>query len=199
MVARQWLVGMSLGLGFWLTSMPPAMVRAALPTYTLQGVSFETPVPFSEPLAVGRRGVVVIYPASAPSSGGQQFRITLIELGTGMAGFTDLNEAELMHLVRFSLLGVTSPPVGVKERLLMGRLLQGEVIVKRTYRGESYLELYLLPLSTGFTVAIAFEADARMPAEQVENIIATVGRTLREVPPDPEVLKKKLKQKQWTW
>lgn len=187
--------GFGLGLGISVLSgilpaTPPAIVWATTTTHTIQSVAFETPFPFSAPVPLGREGVGVLYPATA-SRGGQQFKITLLQLGPDVTGWTQLSDAELMNLLRFSFMGISAPPSGFKERTLMGRLLRGEVLLKKTSVRESYLEVYLLPLSTGETLVVTFEADTRMPLAQVEEIITTVGRTMRELPPDPKRQKKR--------
>lgn len=150
-------------------------------TVAAQGVTFTTPVPFSEPIPMGTDAVGVLYPATA-TPGGQQFLIRLINFTPDSLQASYLSEPELASYVRYRFLGSSGQAQGIRERLLLGNYLQGDVQLKRQSNKVAYVELYLVQLTNGQRLAIAFEADTRMPGAQVEQIISTVAQSMRELP-----------------
>lgn len=164
-------------------SVPAAATTQASNTVVAQGVTFTTPVPFSEPIPMGTDAVGILYPATA-TPGGQQFLIRLIKFTPDSLQASYLSDTELASYVRFRFLGSSGQAQGVRERLLLNNYLQGDVQLKRQSNKVAYVELYTVQLANGQRLAIAFEADTRMPGEQVEQIISTVAQSMQEVPLD---------------
>ncbi len=160
--------------------MPGVGQTQTLQTHLTPLVRFETPTGFSSLQPLGRETLGVIYPASS-STGVPQFVIRLAVLDSEFT-FSDINGQEAMGLIKHRFLGISTPAQTYQQRQFLGQTIQGEVQMQRTYQGVVATEIYVVPLSVGRKLMIAFEADTQMPLMQVENIINTVASTLEEVP-----------------
>lgn len=149
--------------------------------YTLLGLSFETPMPFSAPTAMGQNGVAVVYPAHAVP-GEHKLMVRLISLPRMSEVFSNLSEQELRSWLRFTQVGsslAASP--GRIERHILGRRVRGEVFYHQTPR-PLHQELYLIRLQGGQHLAIIFEADDQVPLPMIEQVFGHVAATAQELP-----------------
>jgi hypothetical protein len=149
--------------------------------YALQGVTFETPVNFSEPKPIKGGGVGVLYPANA-ALGNEDLRVTLLTVPATkvLDGMTD---QEMSAWSRYVYLDNASPPGGAVERTFLGRVVQGEAYIKQSGQRRVFQEVYVVPLSTGERLAVVFEADSRLPLQVIESLINPVTGSMRELAP----------------
>ncbi|NCJ08237.1 hypothetical protein GS597_17330 [Synechococcales cyanobacterium C] len=158
-------------------------VRAE-PNSQTQHIDFEFPTGFSEPRPLGSEALGLFYPAQAPP-GSEQMRITLVELDTERIEWLNMSNQELMSYLKHLFLGVNSPARSYQQRTILGQPLAGEVHLRQKPQGVSYLELYVVPLSTGHHILLAFESDTQMPLQKTEEAIQTITQSLQERPPQP--------------
>lgn len=149
--------------------------------FAILGIAFDTAVPFSKPTKIKTDTVGVLFPPSA-TPGNQAFMVTLRELPDSSTLFDNLSDEEISTWIRFSTVGGGRPSDGSVERIIAGRDLIGDIQFQRGRR-ETYSEIYVLPLSTGKRLLLTFQADTRLPLQQVETMIATVAKSMRELPP----------------
>jgi hypothetical protein len=154
--------------------------------YTTQGVIFETPPGFSSLKPMGRQTVGVIFPAAAAQS--QHVSVRLLEIQPTTLGISALGPRELATYVRFNVLGITTTPRDHQTRQFLGQMVTGDVLMQAKNGSMSYLEFYLVPMSLGRQLAIAFETDTELPVAVLAQTIQTVCASLRE---DPAFNKKK--------
>jgi hypothetical protein len=82
--------------------------------------------------------------------------------------------------VKATFLGATTPATKSVERSFLGRKVVGEAqSTSIPKKGE--LELYLIPLSDGDKLAIAFTRDAAFAKEKADSIISAVAQSLKEI------------------
>jgi hypothetical protein len=148
------------------------------------GLIFETPAGFSEVQALKNDTVGVV-------SDNQRITVRLMPLAPDTLSFLNMEDAELMNYVKYFILGINAPSTNYPQRQFFDRPLTGELQLQRHQAGFTTTEIYLVPLSAGHKVAIAFEADDQLPIMQVEETINTVAQSLQE---DPEILAARLKK-----
>ena len=165
----------------WVSDRVQAQVQQS---YRTPDVSFETPAGFSKLQALGRGTMGVVYPASG-SEDNARFAIRLAVL-EGSSIYSNMDSQELMYFLKHSFLGINAPAQAYQQRRFLGKMRRGEVQMYRTNRGVVASEIYMVPLSVGRQLMIAFEADTQLPLIQVETVINTVAATLQEVPQDED-------------
>jgi hypothetical protein len=160
-------------------------LQAVAPTpqrYALMGVSFETPVSFSAPTAMGENGVAVVYPANSVP-GEHELMVSLISLPPMSDVLGGLSDQELRSWLRFTEVdGPLSAAPGRIERRILGRRVRGEVFYHQTPR-PLHQELYLMRLQGGRRLAIIFEADDHVPLPMIEQVFSHVAATAQELAP----------------
>ncbi len=175
-----------------MSGVPLAMVIASEPTlqaaapmpqrYALLGLSFETPLPFSAPTAMGENGVAVVYPANSVP-GEHELMVSLISLPRLSEVLGELSDQELRSWLRFTEVprSMAAAPTRVERRIL-GRWVRGEMLYLQNPR-PLHQELYLMRLQGGGRLAIIFEADERVPLPLMEQVFSHVAATAQELPP----------------
>ncbi len=153
-------------------------------THQAAGLIFQTPTGFSEVQVLRNNTVGVV-------SEDQRLTIKMMPLAPETLAFLNMEGAELMNYVKYFFLGINSPSSNYPQRRFFNRSVTGELQIKRNNRGFAMTEIYLVPLSAGHKVAIAFEADDLLPIMQVEETINTVAKSLQE---DPEVVAERIKK-----
>lgn len=156
--------------------------------YTAGGFIFETPLGFSDLKPIGEEGIGVLYPATA-AKGSQQLLITLVELSADQLELLRMDDAQLLSYIRYLHFGINAPTRQYQQRRFQDQTLTGEVQITRN---NHIMELYLVPLSDGSKLVVAFESDPELPLMLVENTIQSVSRSLRE---DPKTFKKRHKKR----
>ena len=174
-----------------MTTIPvavPDIVQAQeVQVYAGGGFIFETPVGFSDLKPIGDAGFGVLYPATA-AKGSQRLLITLVDLRVEDLVLLRMDEEQLFSYVKYLHFGLSGSAYQYQQRQFMGQALRGQVQVKSN---QHIVELYLVPLSDGSKLAVAFEIDPELPLMLVENTITAVTRSLRE---DPKAFKKRRKR-----
>ncbi|MGF1602062.1 MAG: hypothetical protein ACFCU8_08570 [Thermosynechococcaceae cyanobacterium] len=148
------------------------------------GLLFETPMNFSEVQTLKNDTVGVV-------SEDQRITIRLFPLAPETLSFLNMEDSELINYVKYFFLGINSPSSNAPQRRFFNRSVTGELQIKRNNRGFALTEVYLVPLSAGYKVAIALEADDQLPIMEVEEAFNTLAQSLRE---DPEILEDRLKK-----
>jgi hypothetical protein len=151
-------------------------------THVASGVVFETPLGFSEVKSLGNDTVGVVAQKDS-----RALKIRMAILNPEWPELLNMADEELLSYAKTTYLGINAPAREYHQRRFLGQTLTGEVQYKRTNRGYTVVEIYLLPLSNGAKVVLALEADTDLPLPQVEYAFRTVSQTMRE---DPEFLKK---------
>lgn len=159
-------------------------------THQIESVIFETPPGFSGIQSLGSDSVGVLYPAKA-SKGNQQLSVAMVMLEPRSLSFLNMDDDELRGYIKYLYLGNQDPNRTYQQREFFQTPITGETHLKRTNRGYSVNEIYLVPLQAGYKVAIFFEADSETPLVEVDNMIKTITKSLRE---DPKVVKKRIKK-----
>jgi hypothetical protein len=154
------------------SSTPPALRVAA------QGVSFETPVAFSQPAHVGLEAAELDFPSTA-KMGADSLHITLVRLEPQQPPRTD---EQRLDAARGAFFGTVGPVKAYKDRMFLGQVVHGDV---DSPDGSTKQELYLVPLDGARRLVVGFVWTGALPDDEAERIIATVARTMRADPSAP--------------
>jgi hypothetical protein len=147
--------------------------------YQTQGVIFEAPPGFSDLKPLGGKTVGIVL----PSGQARPVSVRLAELKPDSIGMATLEPREFAEYARYSFFGITSTPKQHKTRRFLGQEVTGDVLVQSNNGSTTYLEFYVVPLTLGRQLAIAFEADTELPVYLLEKTIQTVAQSMREIPP----------------
>lgn len=164
------------------TAQPSTRRTPKRQTHAVSGVIFETPMGFSEVKSLGNDTVGVVAQKDS-----RTLKIRMAILNPEWPELVNMADEELLSYAKTTYLSINAPAREYHQRRFLGQTLTGEVQYKRTNRGYTVVEIYLLPLSNGTKVVLALEADTDLPLPQVEYAFRTVSNTMRE---DPEFLKK---------
>lgn len=143
------------------------------------GVTLETPVPFSQSSSIGLDAYSAFYPAGA-KPGAKEFEITFVFFSVQMQGDTGFSGREMLDYARSIFLGMGRPANESKTRVLAGKETKGD-IDSTSIPHPAQLEIYLLSLTDGRKLALAFKASAAMDKSQAEKIIAAAAQTFAEI------------------
>lgn len=160
-------------------------------THRAQGMVFETPMGFSEVKNLGNSLLGVV-----ARKGNRQLRIRLGSLDPGLLDVLSMDDSELLGYVKQTMLGINAPAQQFHEREFLDQTLTGEVHFKRTSRGFTAMEIYLVPLPDGRKLIVSLEADPDLPLAQVDNAFQTMASSLQEAPETLEKREKRNKRKQ---
>lgn len=143
-------------------------------------VSFDTPIPFSEPIRLGMGAVALVSP---PDKGLGQggLEITLVAAPKDLQEGMGDNEKELLTFVKGTFLGATNPAESSAERSFMGQTAKGDV-QKTSLPKPGELEIYLVALSDGDKVAVGLTRDLNTPAEEAMKVMDMIAQTFKEIP-----------------
>ncbi|MBU1568175.1 MAG: hypothetical protein KJ630_21445 [Proteobacteria bacterium] len=143
-------------------------------------VAFNSPVPFSPPKEIGMDAVALLYPAKS-KLGQSQLEVTLVALPKEMQESFANNDVEIANYVKGTFLASAKSSEKTTKRTFLGIQAVGE-IQSTSIPKSSTLELYLLPLSDGDKIAVAFSKDSAMASDAAEGIIKMIASTFKEVP-----------------
>lgn len=149
-------------------------------TYSLLGVTFNSPEQFSTPMAASQQGVALLYPATA-TPGNEDFKVTLRSLPPNNAILDSLSESELQQWARYTQLGLQRQADGQIERTILGRRLVGDLQIERSRR-QMVTEVYILPLSTGHRLLLTFETNPHLSLQKADALIGTIASSMQELP-----------------
>lgn len=147
--------------------------------YQTQGVIFEAPPGFSDLQPLGGKTVGIVL----PSGQARPVSVRLAELKPDTLGMATLEPREFAEYARYSFFGITSTPKQRKTRRFLSQDVTGDVLLQSTNGSTTYLEFYVVPLTLGRQLAIAFETDTELPVYLLEKTIQTVAGSMREIPP----------------
>ncbi|AFY62416.1 hypothetical protein [Synechococcus sp. PCC 6312] len=159
-------------------------------TYNLLGITFQTPGPFSPPRAIAD-GVAVVYPPVA-TPGEHELLVGIQEIPAADSILGSLSTVELMNYLRYSLgTGPLVNPVTPVNRVMFGRRLQGEALVKNP-TDPIYQEFYIVRLSTGSRLGIKLEAAQQVPLAEVDAVFSAVAASFQELEPKSRAWKQSM-------
>jgi hypothetical protein len=170
----------SVGLGW---DNQPVIAQAqpeSTQAYALMGVSFDSPEPFSAPIAMPQSSVAVLYPATA-TPGNEDFKVSLRSLPPNDLISERLSEGEFSQWARIALQNPNRPPVGQIERTILGRRLIGDVSIGQSRR-QTVSEMFVLSLTSGHRLLITFESTQQLPLSKLERFITTISSSMQEIP-----------------
>jgi hypothetical protein len=147
--------------------------------YQTQGVIFEAPPGFSDLKPLGGKTVGIVL----PSGQARPVSVRLAELKPDTLGMATLEPREFAEYARYSFFGITATPKQHKIRRFLGQDVTGDVLIQSNNGSATYLEFYVVPLTLGRQLAIAFETDTELPVYLLEKTIQTVAKSMREIPP----------------
>jgi len=145
---------------------------------TVEGVTLQTPAPFSPSSSIGLDAYSCLYPAGA-NPGGEEFEITFVFFSTQMQSETGFNTREMHDYARSTFLGLGRPAKESKTRMFAGREVKGDVDATSIPR-PAHCQSYLLSLADGRKLALAFKASAAMDKALAETIIAAAAASFAE-------------------
>lgn len=149
-------------------------------SYNWWKVAFKSPVEFSQPIEIGMDAVSLLNPPNSDFKT-LQTEITLVAVPKNMKEDLGNTDEDIIEYVKAVFLGTTEPPRKTVDRSLLENTITGQVLdVVIPYEGM--MECYLIPLSKGDSLAIAFRWNLSVQKEEVEKIISIVLSTLREIP-----------------
>lgn len=148
-------------------------------SYSWWKITFDCPVEFSQPIEIGLDAVSLLYPPEADFKTGQ-IEITLVAVSKGMKEDLGNAEVDVIEYVKAVFLGTAKPPLETIDRSFLGNIITGQLL-DIAIPQEGMMEFYLVSLSRGDSVAMAFRWNISVQKEKVEKIISMVSSTLREV------------------
>jgi hypothetical protein len=175
------LLSIALLCAILCVSYSPEAQAAAERKHAWWKAAFSAPETFSEPQKAGMDAVTLIQPdTAAPGSG--RIEITLVAIPKDMReGMGMKSDDELAGYVKSTFLGTTKPAEKTVERTFLGKKVAGGVQNVKIPR-KAELTLFLIPLSGQDTLALALVRDASVPADEAESVLATISRTIAEIP-----------------
>jgi len=142
-------------------------------------IGFQVPLAFSSPKEIGMDAAAMQHPPESPPGKGQM-EITLVGVSKGLQESLENKDEEIRKYVKGTFLGSVEPATRKTERTFLGKKVVGEgQTLSIPRKGE--LEFYLVPLSDGDKVAVAFFWDPAFPKEKVDSVIAKVAESLKEI------------------
>jgi hypothetical protein len=142
------------------------------------GLSFETPVPFSAPRAIGLDALALHHPLSA-EAGQENMEIVLVSFNKGALDAHTTTEGDLANYVKSTFLAAGTDPGKSIHRVLLGKEIMGE-LCETSIPKASIIEIYPLTLKNGSKVVIAFKRRKEMSAKDAESVISTAAKTIKE-------------------
>jgi hypothetical protein len=168
----------SLFAALLLSSVPVAAEQQRL-QYATPDITFATPPGFSPLQSGGSQTVKIVY-NRAIANQVRKAEVKFVVVDTQTIG---LEGAEWSDYVRFRHFGINGQPRERQTRTFMGQSVVGDIYYRSMPGGgTSYVEFYLVPLTQGRQLAIAFETDTELPLQVFEETIQTISSSLKEVP-----------------
>lgn len=146
--------------------------------YTWDKIKFQTLLPFSDPQKIGLEAVVLVHPPDS-NPGEEQMEITLVRVSQVLQESLENNDAEVLAYVKTTFFGISEPASLSLKRFILGNELVGES-QDINFPRDADLEYYLVPLSDGDKIFMAFKWGLDFPREQVEAVIDTVTKSFKE-------------------
>lgn len=150
---------------------------AANTEHTWGKISFQTGIPFSEPQDIGLDAVALVHPPES-SMGEEQIEITLASVSQVLQESME-NDEDIIAYVKTALFGVPDPASATIARVFQGQQVTGQT-QSIDFPQNAELEYYLLPLSDGSKIFVAFKWVLNFSRAQVEEIISTVSLSFKE-------------------
>jgi hypothetical protein len=127
---------------------------------------------------IGLDAVTVTDPPDAPL-GKPLMEITLVEISEEMRQSLGGSDTEVLNYVKSTFLGTTKPAEKEVVRTFHRRTVSGELLSTKIPEPRE-IEVYLIPLSGGESVAVAFCRSHSVPREKFEALVTTAARTFLE-------------------
>ena len=149
-------------------------------SYNWWKVTFKSPVEFSQPVEVGLDAVSLLNPPNADFKT-VQIEITLVAVPKNMKEDLGNTDEDVIEYIKAVFLGTTEPPLETMDRSFLENTITGQVL-DMAIPHDGLMEFYLVPLSNGDSLSIAFRWNLSIQREEVEKIISMVSSTLKEIP-----------------
>jgi hypothetical protein len=127
---------------------------------------------------VGLDAITVTDPPDA-LLGKALMEITLVAISKEMRESLGSSDSEVLGYVKSTFLGTSGPADKEVQRNFLDRTVSGELLSTKIPAPRE-IEVYLVPLSGGESVAVAFCRGLSAPREKFEALIETAVRTFRE-------------------
>ena len=111
---------------------------------TVEGVTLQTPVPFSPGSSIGLDAYSCLYPAGA-KPGSEEFEITFVFFSAQMQDETGFSEREMHDYARSTFLGLGMPAKENKTRMFAGKEVKGDVAATSIPRAGRLRKLPAFP------------------------------------------------------
>jgi hypothetical protein len=141
-------------------------------------VSFDTPTAMSLPVEIGLDAVTVTEPPDA-LHGKALMEVSLVAIPKDLRESLENSDSEVLNYVKSTFLGTSKPADKAVERSFLNSKVSGELLSSKIPAPRE-IEVYLIPLSGGASVAVAFCRGLSVPREKFESLIETVARSFRE-------------------
>lgn len=163
----------------FLLSVAAQLALAAAPFITeWRSVSFETAMPVSAPKDAGLDAVTVSAPPDA-APGKALLEVALVAVSGDMRASLGDGDQAVTDYVKTTFLGVYGGAEKPVQRNFLGRAVSGKSFSSKI-PSPRYMELYLVPLSSGDSMAVAFSASRSVASEDFHAFIARVAATFHE-------------------
>lgn len=149
-------------------------------SYNWWKVTFNSPVEFSQPIEIGLDAVSLLNPPDADFKT-VQTEIILVAVPKNMKEDLGNTDEDIIEYVKAVFLGTTEPPLETVDRSFLENTITGQVL-DMVIPHDGMMEFYLVPLSNGDSLAIAFRWSLSVQRKEVEKIISMVSSTLKEIP-----------------
>jgi hypothetical protein len=156
---------------------PPAQAKD-MNAYSIGGVTFQSPLPFSPPSKVGLDASSLIYPASS-SAGRGECELTFVSISKKMQDEMKCTDREMLDYVKSTFLAISGKAKAHRKRSFIGKTVTGDVL-ECSIPVKSHIEVYLIPLSRGNKLAVSFKYTDKIASVDVEKVINTVASTMKE-------------------
>ncbi len=143
----------------------------------VHGISFTTGVEFSAPQKAGLNAVLLVYPKNS-SPGKERMSVMAVLYDREQKKELENAKIDLLEYTRSTFMGSVVTGTAIKKKFGT-RPARGERFAKKIPRPVT-VEVYLVTLANGSSVALGFQWPADMKTEAAERIIAEAAATFRE-------------------
>jgi len=141
-------------------------------------VSFDTPTQMSRPTEIGLDAVAITDRPEA-SHGNALMEVVLVAIPADLREALGNSDSEVVNYVKSTFLGTAKSAEKTVTRTFLGRTVFGELLSSKIPAPRE-IELYLIPLADGGSMAVAFSRDTSLSRERFEALADKVSRSFRE-------------------
>ncbi len=146
-------------------------------TYAIFSVVFTSTIEFSKPISIGIDAQIFIYPKNA-ELGTEKISVNFILFTSETLENMKMSDTELLSYSKSTFLGTSKPAISFKERVILGKTSKGEVLSTKI-PVVSNIEVHIVTLENGVKLCIGFKSVSEIPANDLENIISEICKSLK--------------------